>query len=63
MMGDWQVDSLLGSFMTARQFSNLRGCQVYFIFTNLPKKILKIGTPIIITITVLQLEQLDFTVQ
>ena len=29
----------------------------------LPVKILKIGTPEIITIIVLQLEQLDFTVQ
>ena len=30
---------------------------------NIPVKILKIGTPEIITIIVLQLEQLDFTVQ
>ena len=30
---------------------------------NLTVKILKIGTPEIITIIVLQLEQLDFTVQ
>ena len=32
-------------------------------YTGVTVKILKIGTPEIITITVLQLEQLDFTVQ
>ena len=33
------------------------------LFLNTTVKILKIGTPEIITIIVLQLEQLDFTVQ
>ena len=34
-----------------------------FIVVKVTVKILKIGTPEIFTITVLQLEQLDFTVQ
>ena len=34
-----------------------------FVKSNSTVKILKIGTPEIITIIVLQLEQLDFTVQ
>ena len=34
-----------------------------FIFTAITVKILKIGTPEIITIIVLQLKRLDFTVQ
>ena len=50
--GDDFVTSCL-SLWTTRSFQNKR-------FTV---KILKIGTPEIITIIVLQLEQLDFTVQ
>ena len=40
-------------------------CCVHFscFKRNIPVKILKIGTPIIITIIVLQLGQLDFTVR
>ena len=45
--------------------------QVYLVFVNInivwrkghTVKILKIGTPKIITVMVLQMEQLDFTVQ
>ena len=40
-------------------FGNLR----IICYSNITVKILKIGTPEIITIIVLQLEQLDFTVQ
>ena len=36
---------------------------LFLIILNITVKILKIGTPEITTITVLQLEQLDFTVQ
>ena len=36
---------------------------IHSSYQRLPVKILKIGTPEIITIIVLQLEQLDFTVQ
>ena len=36
---------------------------ILFFLSNVTVKILKIGTPEIITIIVLQLEQLDFTVQ
>ena len=54
-------------------FPKLYRCLLYVVFHNLEPqnaglvdvtvKILKIGTPEIITIIVLQLEQLDFTVQ
>ena len=41
-----------------------RSCAIdYRVWSLSTVKILKIGTPIIITIIVLQLEQLDFTVQ
>ena len=43
-------------------FVRLLFCFIYFVNIH-TVKILKIGTPEIITIIVLQLEQLDFTVQ
>ena len=41
----------------------LRMTKIHFGLTESTVKILKIGTPEIITIIVLQLEQLDFTMQ
>ena len=38
-------------------------CHLFILKSQTTVKILKIGTPEIITIIVLQLEQLDFTVQ
>ena len=47
---------------TIEQFTNILQSTVVYIRIS-TVKILKIGTPEIITIIVLQLEQLDFTVQ
>ena len=45
------------------QISLANKMHIQVVFYKITVKILKIGTPEIITIIVLQLEQLDFTVQ
>ena len=53
------VDSFIQNFLV--QGSNTKSQKLFPLMNTV--KILKIGTPEIITIIVLQLEQLDFTLQ
>ena len=64
------VSSLINSFLSEitciENGDKSKTCRIVFpesVSIHLTVKILKIGTPEIITIIVLQLEQLDFTVQ
>ena len=53
----------LSTFFSLQKLLKLRFIAFCLLFSSITVKILKIGTPKIITIIVLQLEQLDFTVQ